>query len=183
MIKNYKIYLLSGFLVLLAGCGYSFVTSSNNSGTKTPVVSVSVKDSVSTIPELSWFLADQLKTGLMRNYGFRIGEKNQSDYSLDIEVIKISRESSGYTTKGVIVNQKEYPYPLLATAYVSMFFSIKLYDLRNNQILWAEPRLQEKELYQISEDPLKNNYNLKQAISKISERLVILIYSTGFTRF
>lgn len=183
MRKDYKICFLSGFLVLLTGCGYSFVTSSSSLGEKTPVVSVSVKDTVSTVPEFSWFLADQIKTGLMRNYGFRIGEKERSDYGLDIEVIKINRESSGYTTKGIIVNQKEYPYPLLATAYLSILFSIKLYDLRSNDVLWAEPRLYEKELYQISEDPLKNDYNLKQAISKISERLVILIYSTGFTRF
>lgn len=179
--KAYIYLVLS--LICLGSCGYSFHQNPRPGGLQSTLIHVSVKDNVSTIPELSWHLLDELRTSLMRSYGFGIGEKNQCDYELNVEVIKIGRDSTGYVNRSVTVDQKEYPYPVLASAYLRVILSVKLVNPKTQEVIWSEPHFEERELYRITEDPMRNNYNVKQAISRISDRLVALVYSAGLTRF
>ncbi len=178
-----KLIFIIIFVFAFSGCGYSFYHSYSSPKEQAPLIYVKVNDAVTTVPELSWFLQDQIKTKLLRDYGLKIADKSTSQYELNIDILKFSEESSGYITKNILVDRKEFPYPLLASAYVNILFSVKLIDSKTNEILWAEPRIHERELYHISEDPMRNNYNLKLAISKISERVTSLIYTTGFIKF
>ncbi|MFN3534717.1 MAG: hypothetical protein ACK4WB_04935, partial [Desulfatiglandales bacterium] len=63
----------------------------------------------------------------------KIADKYTSQYELNIDILKFSEESSGYITKNILVDRKEFPYPLLASAYVSILFSVKLIDSKTNE--------------------------------------------------
>lgn len=183
-LKSIDIFILPilVFCLFMIGCGYHFVRDANNSKTILPVLAIEVNDKVSTIEKLQWIIYDETKNIFLKNYGLKISSRESADYLVSIDVIKVQKESSGYVTKKVRVKGQDISYPLLGAAYLKIIFCLKVVDLKNEKVVWSDTK-EEKELYAISEDPNRTSYNMKQAISKILERLTSLIYGASLNRF
>ncbi len=179
--KNLLLHLV--LLITAVGCGYKLAGYEKGEIKNAKVIAVSIVATTSTIPKLEWYVTDEIKTVLMRNFGYVIVPEQEADFVLNIKITKLSTEPSGYTTKKYKVYSGESTYAVLSSNRLVMYLKAELVKTISKETIWSEKSIIEKELYNVDSDPFVTENNLRSAISKIAERLANMVYTAALNKF
>jgi hypothetical protein len=61
--------------------------------------------------------------------------------------------------------------------------SVKLKDRKSGKVIWNEPAMWEQAFFEVTTDPLQNQYNQDQALREIARKLAFRIYLKTVERF
>jgi hypothetical protein len=126
-----------GFAALVAvvtGCGYGFSSSVLPGHIKT--VAIPLMENRSARGGLDAALADSLVEAFIRNHTLSVVPEKNADSALEGAILEYRREPFSVDANE---NVQEYK--------VEIFVAAQFVDLRNNKVLWEEPRISQWATY------------------------------------
>ncbi len=161
--------LLCLLLFLGSGCGYRFSGEDAPFGIQTLHVPILQNRTGET--GIETIFTDDLIYEFTRNGAMRLRDAESAGAVLTGEIDRVSFKT---------ISHKGYQVALERRVEVSM--SLVLRD-RNGKVLWAEEGISSQEEYPVSEDKLTTEYNRREAIKRISDRLAENVYNRLATDF
>jgi hypothetical protein len=129
---------VAALVAIVCGCGYGFSSSVLPGHIKT--VAVPLMENRSVRGGLETALTDSLVEGFIRNHTLSVVPEKNADSALQGAILEYRREPFSVDANE---NVQEYKVEILVAA--------QFVDLRNNKVLWEEPRISQWATYNFIE--------------------------------
>jgi hypothetical protein len=171
------------FLLVLYGCGYHFHADGNPVGVEMGSLAIPLMESTSSDLGFENDFTRIIRDEFIRYTKVPLVSNDKADMILIGKITEIKTDPLTYHTTKTNVQGENTFYSVTDSRRLRIRLDAKMQERDTGRIIWAETGMEEKARYEVSEDPLTNRYNQKQALKEIAGRLVDRIYLKTMERF
>jgi len=171
------------FLLVLHGCGYHFRADGNPVGIEMGSLAIPLMESTSSDLGFENDFTRIIRDEFIRYTKVPLVSSDKADMVLIGKITEIKTDPLTYDTTKTNVQGENTYYSVTDSRRLRIRLDVKMQERDTGRIIWAEAGMEEKARYDVTEDPLTNRYNQRQALKEIAGRLVDRIYLKTMERF
>jgi len=178
-----RAFLFVALIGLFAGCGYNFRADGRPVGIEIESLAIPLVESTSSIRGFEADFTRILREEFISHGKVPLASSTQAQAVLRGKIREIREDPLSYDSQERRVHGRLTTYEVTSSRRLRVRLDIKLIDRRTGKVIWHEGKMEERAVYKIDTDPLRNRYNRKLALEKIARRLAKRIYLKTMERF
>jgi hypothetical protein len=173
--------LLSGFF--FTGCGYSFRATGEAMGIDLESMAIPMIESTSSDIGFEADFTRVIREEFIRNSKVPLVSTEDAQTVLSGRVTDIRTEALGYDLVQKPVNEVATTYEETRRRMLRVKVDMEFTDRKTGKTIWQEKDLEEKASFVVDRDPLVTQFNEKQTLEIIADRLAKRIFLRTMERF
>ncbi len=158
-------------LLVLAGCGYSFVGGVTNIPPGAKTIAINVFANHTPEPGVETDFTNDLVLEFNRGGSLKVAAP-PADLTISGAIDDISVTGSAYSREVLAVQRR-----------VNLRVSARLVEASSGMVLWEDPAISDTEVFSVSSSPQATAENRREAIRVISERIAFQIHNRALEGF
>jgi hypothetical protein len=173
--------LLSGGLIW--GCGYQLAAGGKPMGIQMDSIAIPLITSTSSQEEFEAIFTKAIREEFISHAHVPLVPQDRAQGVLTGSISNITTDPLAYDTQESNAGGIPSVYRQTNRRRLRLTLSIKLTDRQSGKVIWNEPVMWEQAYFEVTTDPLQNQYNQDQAIREIARKLAFRIYLKTVERF
>lgn len=184
-LRGWVIIISALFLMtpLISGCGYRFRAGGEPIGLEIESLAIPMVTSPSITLGFEPDFTRVLRNEFISHARVPLKPKEEARLILSGNIVDISTEPLSYNIRESTIQGYTVTDEVTRRRRLRIILDIYLSDTKTGKIIWHEPSLEEETSFEVTDDPLVNRFNQKQALEKIARNLSQRIYLLTMDRF
>ena len=168
---------------LTSGCGYHFRQAGRPIGISLNSIAIPLFSSTSSFMGFEGEFTRVIREEFITHSSVRIEGKDRAQAVLSGKIYSITTEPLSYSVTQQTIHNYLSTDEVTRSRTLKVRVDVKLTDTTTGRIIWHDSAMTGKASFQVSADPLTNQYNRRQAIISIAQDLATRIYAKTMERF
>jgi outer membrane lipopolysaccharide assembly protein LptE/RlpB len=170
--------------VYLAGaCGYHFSSVYSSSGAGLESLAIPTFSSTSSFAGFEGEFTRLVREEFIKHSRVRIEGKETAQAVLSGRLYSIKTEPLSYTVTQRTVHGFPSSYEVTRSRLLKVKVEVTLTDTRTGEIIWENDSLTDEASFRVTSNPMRTEYNQREALIAIGQDLARRIYSMTMGRF
>ena len=176
-------FIISIILLSFSGCGYEFRADGEPVGLDIKSIAIPMVESSSTEKGFEADFTAVLRDEFISHARVPLENKDQAGMILKVEIHEISTQPLTHDTALTEISGKVVNHETTSSRRLTLRLNVSLIDSSSGKTIWNDSSMTEEAGFTVTDDPLVNRKNRKDALIKIARLLSQRIYNRTMERF
>jgi len=183
-----SLVLLCGMMVLFSGsafwgCGYQLAADGKPQGIQIESIAIPLMTSTSSQEGFEAIFTKVIREEFISQAHVPLVPQDRAQAVLNGKITHIFTDPLAYDTQEQVVGGIPSVYRQTNRRRLRLTLDVKMTDRKSGKVIWYEPAMWEQAFFDVTTDPLQNQYNQDQALRQIARKLAFRIYLKTIERF
>jgi len=181
-----KVALLAMLLLFeasLLGCGYRMQATAKPAGLDITSLAIPVMETPSSMVDFEGIFTRVIRREFAGQSKVPIVSRDKAQMILIGRVLEVTTEPYRYSVEKTEVGAMTVQQETTQARWLRLVMEARLVERATGRVAWSHPYMEDKAVYTVTTDPLRNRYEKSKAIEAIAERLAERMVMMTLQRF
>jgi hypothetical protein len=179
-------YLILSFFAcawFFSGCGYHLKSAGEPVGIEIKSLAIPLMSSTASSAGFETDFTKLVRQEFVSHGKVPLVPEANAQAVIKGHIYEIKTEPISYKVTETTVGGEKTTYEVTSTRRIKIAMSASMLDKTTGQTIWEEDNLRERASYKVTDDPLRNRHNEREAVMDMAERIARRIFQKTMERF